>query len=849
MNQTCIPELVAVSSELRISDANEATTRFKLIDAILIDLLGWLKSDIKVEDRISKDGKSKYVDYIVTAGAHSFLIEAKRIGKFQSKLPEFRKGRLTDGWAKKEDLKYAISQAQEYAREKSVGFCVITDGLNWVVYPVNRRDQVPVQNSLAVIFADVKFSESDTVREFGELLSRQAVIEGSLDRQIFGSERDQIDSRRLNNLYDRSFSRSRRKSIFPAVEREIVTAFSEDLLSENKELLQKCYVETPERTRFDARIQMFVNRRDQVLKTRPIKPVGRKGDRSQIVDLITTRLSTRSIVLLTIGLVGAGKTTFLNYISSISAKNHFDISKNKPKGCWIHVDFRNDSIADDPKSTIIDSVFEYVRNHPYLNDYQKTIQHAYHSDIRSLRTGPLSLIAESAADFNQAVTKLIVGDYEKKAPYAEKILVHTATYCPIFLVIDNVDQIESVEKQSRVFLEAIAIARRLRCNLVLAMRDITYINNRTSAVFDAFDFDAAYIDAPDIQAVLAKRFVVAGQLLKGKTLDLGENGGPRVVVRDASVIVDMLVSSVLGTEVGRIIDVAATGDTRLALKMTRQFLQYGYTSTAKGLQIYQRTGKYQLPPHEALKAIMLGNQHVYREKLSAIGNPFDSYIGRSSVQFLRIFLMSALVLCASQNEFDGMAASELYDHLENIGVSRRDAQTVLADLIALRYVFTRSHQQLSEDAVIVPTRLSGFVVRDLAGRLAFLETVIFDTFISDGQVWNAIESNMKLIYRERNLSRKLKLRQEVARQFFDYVERGLQSLVEEALARGLPPQFCANAMTKLRVAFEEELARASFSARRNYGGKDTLSTEELPFFEKASRGVETEGETLGLWER
>jgi hypothetical protein len=473
MDQLCIPELIAVSSELRLSGANEAATRFKLIDTILIDLLGWPKTDIEVEERIGTDGKATFLDYIVTAGAHSFVIEAKRIGRFGSKLPDFRKGRLTDRWASGSEIKSAIAQAQEYGRAKSVGFCIVTDGLSWVIFPVNRRDQIPIQNSLAVLFSDLKFSEADTVREFVQLLSRQNVIDGSLDKEIFGSERDQIDSRRLNNIYDRSFSRSKRMSIFPAVEREIVTAFSEELLSENKELLKKCYVETPERTRFDAKIQIFVNRRDQVLKTRPIKPIGRKGDKGQIVDLITTRLSTRSIVLLTIGLVGAGKTTFLDYISSISADGHFDISKKRPKGCWIHVDFRDDSIADDPKKTIIDAVFEYIRLHPYLNDFKSTIQHAYTSDIESLKTGPLSLIADRSEDFDKAVSELIISDYRDRAPYTEKILTHTTSYCPVFLVIDNVDQIESVEKQSRVFLEAISLARRFRCNLVLAMRDIT----------------------------------------------------------------------------------------------------------------------------------------------------------------------------------------------------------------------------------------------------------------------------------------------------------------------------------------------------------------------------------------
>src|SRR5690242_19378167 len=140
------------------------------------------------------------------------------------------------------------------------------------------------------------------------------------------------------------------------------------------------------------------------------------------------------------------------------------------------------------------------------------------------------------------------------------------------------------------------------------MRDATYVKNRGSAVFDAFDFDAVYIDPPSILAVLSRRFDVAEQLLKEKRIEFDSEGGARIIMRDGSAIISLLRASVLGTEVGRIIEIAATGDTRLALQMTRQFLQYGYTSTAKAVEIYQRRGDYTLPPHEALRAIMLGNQ-------------------------------------------------------------------------------------------------------------------------------------------------------------------------------------------------------------------------------------------------
>jgi len=112
--------------------------------------------------------------------------------------------------------------------------------------------------------------------------------------------------------------------------------------------------------------------------------------------------------------------------------------------------------------------------------------------------------------------------------------------------------------------------------------------------------------------------------------------------------------------------------------------------------------------------------------------------------------------------------------------------------------------------------------------------VIFDTLISDGDTWNAIAANMRLIYRERNLARKLKLRQEVARKFFEYVEVGIQDLVDQALGRGLPMQFCQNPISRQKVAFNEELTRASLSAKRLYGGSE-IAADEMPLFQSPLR--------------
>jgi len=57
---------------------NEANTRFKLIDGLLIDCLNWEKTDISCED--SYEGK--YTDYVLSLFRSVAVVEAKKSGNF-----------------------------------------------------------------------------------------------------------------------------------------------------------------------------------------------------------------------------------------------------------------------------------------------------------------------------------------------------------------------------------------------------------------------------------------------------------------------------------------------------------------------------------------------------------------------------------------------------------------------------------------------------------------------------------------------------------------------------------------------------------------------------------------------
>ncbi len=616
--------------------------------------------------------------------------------------------------------------------------------------------------------------------------------------------------------------------MFSSIEDEIVTAFAEELIAKNPDLLEKAYVETADRVKFDDRVKMAVLRRDQVLVTRPMRPVGRTGIARTADAILTTSVKSQAIALLTLGLVGAGKTTFLNYVEKVSGAAFF--SGKSPSAHWLYIDFRAFSKSLNPRMFIYDALFAYISASDVLGDYEATIKHAYADEIKNLRRGPLAAIKADEAAIERAISQLIMKEYEERSPYVRRVLSHVSKSFPLFLVVDNVDQIEEVGIQEAIFLEAVAVAREANTNLVLAMRDATYVKNRSAAVFDAFTFDAIYIDPPHVQSVLSKRFGIAAHLLRGKSFDLVTDGGARVTVTDASRVVEMLSASVLGTEVGNLIEVSATGDVRLALQMTKQFLQFGYSTSYKAYQAFEQSGKYHFPIHEAIRAIMFGNQSIYRDEFSPFLNPFDAKTGRSESQFLRLYIMNALVSAASTKTFQGIEAAEIISAMEKLGFSQRITDKVIDDLMKGRICFSRSHQTYTPESVLVPSRLCGYITRDLIGKMIFIENALFDTFIYDDVAWEAIKTRMKAVYLEHNLVKKFKLRKEIVATFFDWTEKEVQKLCAEAARRNLGPFWTNNPLTRLRVDFNRELERALRSAVRNYGSDKEKELLGLPLF-------------------
>jgi len=225
-----------------------------------------------------------------------------------------------------------------------------------------------------------------------------------------------------------------------------------------------------------------------------------------------------------------------------------------------------------------------------------------------------------------------------------------------------------------------------------------------------------------------------------------------------------------------------------------------------------------MPPHEALCAIMLGNQQMYSEEFSVIGNPFDSHLSRTEAQLVRLYVLNAIVLLSSSKSFRYLEGSEIQRCLREVGFGDNITLHVIKDLCRLRFIHTIAHNIPSLDASFIVSRLGGYIIRHFLADMMFLENVMVDTLIADTEIWNELRTLTDSIYAERDTIKRMSIRKARVSVFSEYMKKLYDPLKAESIRRGLPREWCVNPIEAIASEFKARLTRAMSSAMRNYSG-------------------------------
>lgn len=759
--------LVAKLDGVDLAADNEATTRKRVIDEILEDVLGWDKHrDIHYEERTTEDGTTTYADYVLATANLGIVVEAKRYGKAFD-LPSKRHACILGGAISNSDAGEATRQARDYARKLGHQFAVATNGRSWIVFPAARTDGVSFEKTQAHIFNGFSDIDSRFVL-FWELLSRERVVEGSLEHALFGRPDTGLDRRLLSELKEPGF-RVGRNVVYEHIEPAVTMSLADEALLHDVDGLRFCYVKTTERIKYDSRLRTHLLDIKPYVERKVARPRRKKQKEAYLDKIIeTTDLARTPQLILLLGPVGAGKTTFLNYTRKISAADVID-----GKAMWHVVDFKPATTADDPRKFIYDSLLTQIDRDTefHLGKWKETLSKAYAPLIQSLKEGALALLAEADSKaFDKEVAEQVLKERQEVVPFVQTVLKYAAGLRPGFLVVDNVDQIDDVEYQERVFLEAQAAARTMGLNAIVSMRDATYLKHMTSPVFDAFQVDTIYIDPPQVVPVLSRRFSYAKTFLTNKKAEIVSESGKKFIVDDLSCFFDILTHSLLSEDTGFLVEVLSGNNVRRGLLLVRNFLASGHTSADNALFSYATQGSYRFRAHEFFKGAVFGQRQYYREEESLIPNIFDSHTGTRATQLLRFIILSVLKRLGTDENFSGLKVEDIEHDLYQIGVSRELVQQVLSDLVQTGLARTTTGHMLAKDSGVVVTRLGAYAVQELGCTLHYFEPCLIDANVFTDEEWEELVDLTRQVGTRRG-PRSIPLRIRRAKAFLGYLQR------------------------------------------------------------------------------
>lgn len=400
-------------------------------------------------------------------------------------------------------------------------------------------------------------------------------------------------------------------------------------------------------------------------------------------------------------------------------------------------------------------------------------------------------------------------------PYVERILRNLLIARPGFLVIDNVDQIDDEGRQNDIFSEAQAAAQRIGMNVIMSLRESTFLRHRNSPVFDAFQFDSIYIDPPNVLPVLSRRFSYAKQVLANKPAELMLESGIRLKVPDVSIFFDIVAQSILAEDAGFMIERLSGGDVRRGLSLVREFLSSGHTTADRALKAYIDDGRYHFPAHEIFKGAVLGKRKFYREEESLLPNLYCSKLGVEGVLLLRFHIVHRLVTLAANPGFEGLAASEITDQLHRVGVPAADVNAVLQTLFHARVISTTDGLPLSDKSVVIPTRLAGYLALVLGTSFHYVEMCLIDSYIYNDETWKTIGESTRQIEAESDQLAGIMMRIDRVRIFLKYLSMIEEKWIVECKRRDLESSWGKQILaTTVSQSIEKDFEKVITSAKR-----------------------------------
>ena len=350
---------------------------------------------------------------------------------------------------------------------------------------------------------------------------------------------------------------------------------------------------------------------------------------SEIIYRMADLNELKNKIMLLVGTVGAGKSTFIDYLQEVAISDDL-----KSATAWVRVDLNDAPIsADEIYSWCRDRLINGIKaTSPHLEvESLDGLRKLYKQEIARFHEGEGSLFETNSNEYKIRLADILTNlkrDTVATLRCLERYLC-TGRGRLLIVCLDNCDK-RTRDEQLLMFQVAKWIQNEVRCLIILPIREETFETYRNQPPLDTALKDLIYrIQSPQFQAVLSKRLDLV--LTEAKA---AETKGLHYVMGSAKVEIKfetlerflrlMMGSLFAHNKYGRNIIMGIAGwDIRRAFEIFLEFCRSGYIAE-EDIFKSQVTGEQQ-PLHQGIiaRVLLRTNRRFYDGDHSFIKNIFQ----------------------------------------------------------------------------------------------------------------------------------------------------------------------------------------------------------------------------------
>lgn len=508
---------------------------------------------------------------------------------------------------------------------------------------------------------------------------------------------------------------------------------------------------------------------------------------TELVEKLRTGPRLEGKVILLVGSVGSGKSTFVDHL----------IHKALPRDVigatlWCRVNMNNAPASKD-------EIYKWLRariaegcvaNYPD-EDFEslEITKKVYAVEVNRFEKVQGRILKESGdlVEYGRRLT----AEVDKWQADPEITSKAIARYCCgdrgrlLVIVLDNCDK-RSRDEQLLMFQAAHWIQNEYRSLIILPLREETYEAHQGEKPLDTAYKDMIFrIEPPLFQHVLVKRAQLALSKMKpneGKMLSYELPNGFTVTYpqTDQAFYLSSIIRSLFEHDrfIRRMITGLSGKNIRKALEIFMDFCNSAHLGEDEIFKIRQSEGKYTLPLFLVTRILLRGNLRYYDESASAVKNLFNIFHTDSApFYFSRLAILRWLNKRFNQTGPNGVRGyfkvADMRADLLKIGVPAYAFEREIDNLIKAQCI---TSENLTLDKVtdedLVRLNSAGYVHLDLLTSVDYLATIAEDTWLDNWDLAKRIserigrsESHLQLttqILNAKDFTQYLKEKQELA---------------------------------------------------------------------------------------